>query len=182
MSHGISTVQSAKRILAIQIIVAEVYNTSVDDMKSRRRPERIAWPRQVAMHFCYLAGLGSYEEIGKHFGGRDHGTVMHAYRHVPDRVKGELQQIKRYLHCRSSINQSLGMILPTIELGNGVGTILPTILDWLGMAKSLISLDFPKLAKTLAPEEVKLLNAELGVLDNQVLAPLRSALGAISPC
>jgi chromosomal replication initiator protein len=41
------------------------------------RQRHIVWPRQVAMYLAREAGL-SYPQIGVHFGGRDHTTVMHS--------------------------------------------------------------------------------------------------------
>ena len=52
------------------------------DMLSRRRPANIAFPRQVAMYLSRTLTEHSLQEIGNAFGGRDHGTVIHACKTV----------------------------------------------------------------------------------------------------
>jgi chromosomal replication initiator protein len=56
-------------------------------MTSRRRPENIAFPRQVAMFLSRQMTDSSFSAIGEAFGGRDHGTVLHACRLVKDRME-----------------------------------------------------------------------------------------------
>jgi chromosomal replication initiator protein len=74
-------------IKSIQKIVAEHFDIRLEDMKSRRRPENIAFPRQIAMFLCRELTDLSLSAIGEDFGGRDHGTVLHAYRLVKDRME-----------------------------------------------------------------------------------------------
>jgi chromosomal replication initiator protein len=62
----------------IQRAVAEHYDIRLADMIGRRRPASIAFPRQVAMFLSRSLTKGSLMEIGEAFGGRDHGTVIHA--------------------------------------------------------------------------------------------------------
>ena len=66
----------------IQKTVAEYYDIRVADMTSKRRPQNIAFPRQVAMYLSREMLKASYAEIGEAFGGRDHGTVMHACKQI----------------------------------------------------------------------------------------------------
>ena len=71
---------------AILSTVAEHYDLRVVDLTGRRRPARIALARQVAMYLSrQLTGL-SLKEIGEDFGGRDHGTVLHANRAISRRM------------------------------------------------------------------------------------------------
>jgi chromosomal replication initiator protein len=74
---------------AIQKAVAEHFDVRLADMTSRRRPASIAFPRQVAMYLSRSLTKGSLMEIGEAFGGRDHGTVIHACRKVGDRIGTE---------------------------------------------------------------------------------------------
>jgi chromosomal replication initiator protein len=69
----------------IQRRVAEHYDIRVADMTSKRRPQNIAFPRQVAMFLARELTKSSLSEIGEAFGGRDHGTVIHAHRLVKER-------------------------------------------------------------------------------------------------
>src|SRR5437016_8398817 len=71
----------------IQRRVAEHFDVRVADMTSKRRPASIAFPRQVAMYLARELTKASLNEIGDAFGGRDHGTVLHACKLVKRRMK-----------------------------------------------------------------------------------------------
>ncbi len=66
----------------IQRAVAETFDLRLADMISRRRPASIAFPRQIAMYLSRSLTHNSLVEIGENFGGRDHGTVIHACKKV----------------------------------------------------------------------------------------------------
>jgi len=66
----------------IQRAVAETFDVRMADMISRRRPASIAFPRQIAMYLSRSMTHNSLMEIGESFGGRDHGTVIHACKKV----------------------------------------------------------------------------------------------------
>ena len=70
----------------IQKTVAEYYKVKVADLLSKRRSRSIARPRQMAMALSKDLTNHSLPEIGDHFGGRDHTTVIHACRKVKDLV------------------------------------------------------------------------------------------------
>jgi chromosomal replication initiator protein len=84
--------EEARRSVTIDQIqkrVAEHFDVRLADMTSKRRPANIAFPRQIAMYLARELTKGSLSEIGDAFGGRDHGTVLHAHRLVRDRMKKE---------------------------------------------------------------------------------------------
>jgi chromosomal replication initiator protein len=66
------------RIEDIQHTVARQYNVSRADLLSSRRTMNVVRPRHVAMYLAKILTLRSLPEIGRHFGGRDHTTVLHA--------------------------------------------------------------------------------------------------------
>ncbi len=73
--------EQAQNILTIETIqkrVADHYQIRHSDMTSKRRPNNIAIPRQIAMYLTRTLTKHSLQEIGDAFGGRDHGTVIHA--------------------------------------------------------------------------------------------------------
>ncbi len=74
---------------AIQRAVADHFDLRLADMTGRRRPASIAFPRQVAMYLSRTLTKGSLMEIGEAFGGRDHGTVIHACKKITGRIKEE---------------------------------------------------------------------------------------------
>ena len=83
----------------IQKKVAEHFDIRLADMTSKRRPENIAFPRQIAMYLARQMTESSLNTIGEAFGGRDHGTVLHACRLVKDRmtVDSNVRQVVCYL-------------------------------------------------------------------------------------
>jgi chromosomal replication initiator protein len=78
--------RKAVTIEQIQRRVAEHFDVRVADMTSKRRPANIAFPRQVAMYLARELTKSSLVEIGEAFGGRDHGTVLHAHRQVRQKI------------------------------------------------------------------------------------------------
>jgi len=94
--------EEGRTVISIETIqkrVAETYDIRMSDMISKRRPENIAFPRQVAMYLSRQLTTASLSAIGDAFGGRDHGTVMHACRLVKGRmdVDPEVRQKVLYL-------------------------------------------------------------------------------------
>jgi chromosomal replication initiator protein len=81
--------EEARRAITIEQIqkrVAEHFDVRIADMTSKRRPANIAFPRQIAMYLARELTKTSLSEIGEAFGGRDHGTVLHAHRLVKEKM------------------------------------------------------------------------------------------------
>ncbi len=98
--------EQAQNLLTIETIqkkVADHYQIRHSDMTSKRRPANIAIPRQIAMYLTRQLTKHSLQEIGDAFGGRDHGTVIHACKAVENMVeqdssmKGTLDYLKTQL-------------------------------------------------------------------------------------
>jgi chromosomal replication initiator protein len=62
----------------IQQLVCERFSVDLDELTGDRRSQNIVYPRQVAMYLSRELTDSSLPKIGKHFGGRDHTTVIHA--------------------------------------------------------------------------------------------------------
>ena len=90
--HGITIEQIQRR-------VAEHFDVRLADMTSKRRPANIAFPRQVAMYLARELTKASLNEIGDAFGGRDHGTVLHA-----------CKLVKKRMHEQDNIRQTITFI------------------------------------------------------------------------
>nr|WP_028378400.1 chromosomal replication initiator protein DnaA [Legionella pneumophila] len=73
----------------IQKTVAEYYKVKVADLLSKRRSRSIARPRQMAMALSKELTNHSLPEIGDHFGGKDHTTVIHACRKVKELIQDD---------------------------------------------------------------------------------------------
>ena len=78
-------------ILRVQKVVADYYQISVDDMKSKKKSALIVGARQIAMYLSREILNESFERIGLEFGGRDHSTVMYAYDKIKEEVKEKLE-------------------------------------------------------------------------------------------
>ncbi len=66
----------------IQRTVAEYCNIKLSEMLSGKRTRAVARPRQLAMALAKELTNHSLPEIGDHFGGRDHTTVLYACRRI----------------------------------------------------------------------------------------------------
>ena len=71
----------------IQDVVSNYFKIDKRDMVSSKKSNDIAYPRQIAMYLCRTVGQMSFPRIGNDFGGRDHTTVMHAYKKIEKELK-----------------------------------------------------------------------------------------------
>lgn len=71
----------------IQKVVADHYNISLSDIKSKKRNKKFVIPRQIAIYIARQITEFSFPELGNEFGGRDHTTAMHSYEKVVDQLK-----------------------------------------------------------------------------------------------
>lgn len=83
--------QNALTTEDIQKRVADHFQIRHSDMTSKRRPNNIAIPRQIAMYLTRTLTKHSLQEIGDAFGGRDHGTVIHACKAVDNMMEQDGQ-------------------------------------------------------------------------------------------
>ncbi|MEK7238006.1 MAG: chromosomal replication initiator protein DnaA [Nitrospirota bacterium] len=74
-------------IESIQKTVCDYFGIKIQDIKAKKRTRDIALPRQIAMSLSKILTETSLAEIGKHFGGKDHSTVIHACKQVEERRK-----------------------------------------------------------------------------------------------
>lgn len=92
--------QETRQQITIELIqrrVAENFDLRMNDMTSKRRPNNIAIPRMVAMYLARKKTGKSLQEIGECFGGRDHGTVLHACRTIEARMEKDAH-LKQQVH------------------------------------------------------------------------------------
>ena len=99
--------EEARNLITIEQIqrrVAEHFDVRLADMTSKRRPANIAFPRQVAMYLARELTKASLNEIGDAFGGRDHGTVLHA-----------CKLVKKRMHEQDSVRQTISFIDSSLQ-------------------------------------------------------------------
>jgi len=76
----------------IQRVVAEHYDLKVEDLKTKKRTRKVAFPRQIAMYLCReLVNGASLPKIGEAFGGRDHTTILHGCEKISAEIENDLE-------------------------------------------------------------------------------------------
>jgi chromosomal replication initiator protein len=73
----------------IQEVVCERFSLSLEELCSHRRSQNIVYPRQVAMYLSRELTDSSLPKIGKHFGDRDHTTVLHANSKIQNMIRAD---------------------------------------------------------------------------------------------
>jgi hypothetical protein len=95
-------IMNKNKIDQVMQIVANYYNIKVEELKSKKRKNEIAFPRQVAMYICRNILDESLAKIGIEFGGKDHTTVMHSVNKISNLIK---EDNKFELEINKLINQ-----------------------------------------------------------------------------
>lgn len=82
-------IESSKELTIedIQKKVSKFFDIKVTDLKSNKRIKTFVVPRQIAMYLCRKLTTSSYPEIGEHFGGKDHSTVIHAIKKIEEKIQ-----------------------------------------------------------------------------------------------
>ena len=87
----------------VQEVTCEVFDVTRDELLSAARRSHVAWARQVAMYLARRHTDATLPAIGKHFGGRNHTTVMYACRKAGERLAADpsaqalVQELERRL-------------------------------------------------------------------------------------
>jgi chromosomal replication initiator protein len=97
------------RLADIERVVCNLFGVDADDLRSSSRTRSVCEPRMLAMYLARRHTRSAYSEIGRHFGGRNHATVIAAER----KVTGWLQQGTSVRVA--SRTWQLGDILETLE-------------------------------------------------------------------
>lgn len=87
----------------IQLAACKQFGITPEELLSSSRAARIAWPRQVAMYLARELTAESLPAIGRHFGGRDHTTVLHACRRTNERISTDATS-------RASVHKLLSLL------------------------------------------------------------------------
>ncbi|MGI5878240.1 MAG: chromosomal replication initiator protein DnaA [Christensenellales bacterium] len=82
--------------LTIMTMVCERFGLTMDELKSQRRNRDISYPRQIAMYLIREMTDLSLSSIGDSFGGKDHTTVLHAWRSISKEM-GENHELRSML-------------------------------------------------------------------------------------
>jgi chromosomal replication initiator protein len=97
------------RLADIERVICNLFGIRPKDLQSESRVRTISQPRMLAMFLARKHTPSAYAEIGQHFGGRNHSTVMSAERKVQQWLEHS-ETIKV-----ASQTWSIGEILQTLE-------------------------------------------------------------------
>ena len=97
------------RLADIERVICNLFGVKPKDLQSESRVHTVSQPRMLAMFLARKHTQSAYTEIGQHFGGRNHSTVMSAER-----------KVQQWLDENSTIQVAsqtwtIGEILSTIE-------------------------------------------------------------------
>ncbi len=87
---GVAHVQAPAKEPQINRILqaaAQHHQLSLDDLLSKRRTQKIARARQIAMYLAREETSASLPQIGEAFGGRNHSTVLYGYKKIAEAIK-----------------------------------------------------------------------------------------------
>ena len=88
----------------IQKLVSDHFKMPVELLKSKTRKRHIVQARQITMYFAKNMTRSSFANIGKHFGGRDHSTVIHACQTVLDLMQTDNKFKSKVIELEKLIN------------------------------------------------------------------------------
>lgn len=87
----------------IQKIVGKHYKLKEGVIRGKKRIRVIALPRQIAMYLCRELTDASFPDIGSRFGGKDHTTVMYAWKKISEQkdkdesLRSELEELVKLI-------------------------------------------------------------------------------------
>ena len=102
---GVDEIFGATNINTILRIVAKHFNMPVNDIVSARRTANVVMPRHIAMYLAKTMTPRSFPEVGRRMGGRDHTTVLHAFK-----------KIERLIQERPSLAEEVNAIKHAIRM------------------------------------------------------------------
>ena len=102
--YFVKSIISKNKVEQVQQLIANNYNISVEDLKSKKRVASIAVPRQIGMYICRIFLEESLPKIGMEFGGKDHTTVMHS-----------VDKIKKEIKINNDLEQQINKIISQIK-------------------------------------------------------------------
>ena len=103
--YFVKTIVAQNKIDQVIQLVGDHYNITVEDLKSKKRTNKIAIPRMIAMYICRIYLNENLVKIGLEFGGKNHTTVMHA-----------VDKIKKEIVSKEDLNTEIQKIVDKIRM------------------------------------------------------------------
>jgi len=95
LKHLISEDNKEITIEEIKKVISTYFNLTIEEINSKKKPQRISFPRQIAMYLSRKHTEHSLPKIGDGFGGRDHSTVLHAYNKIEGLLETDIDLQKK---------------------------------------------------------------------------------------
>jgi len=95
LKHLISEDNKEITIEEIKKVISTYFNLTIEEINSKKKPQRISFPRQIAMYLSRKHTEHSLPKIGDGFGGRDHSTVLHAYNKIEKMLETDIDLQKK---------------------------------------------------------------------------------------
>ncbi len=102
-SRGSAQIRDSK-IKAIQQHVARKFGMHVEELNKRSTTRAVTLPRQLAMYLAKQLTDASLVEIGSHFGGKHHSTVMYSI--------AKIHQLRR---TDPAVDLAINMLLKALD-------------------------------------------------------------------
>ena len=77
------------RLADVENAVCNLFGLPADELRSSKRQRTVSEPRMLAMYLARRLTQAAYTEIGAHFGGRNHSTVMSAEKKISGLMKSK---------------------------------------------------------------------------------------------
>ncbi len=91
----------------IENLVASYYGIAIADLTGKSRSRPLVHARQVAMYLCREMTDETLISVGRHFGGRDHSTVLHSCRKIESLIRMKREIFQEVTELTNMINKSI---------------------------------------------------------------------------
>ncbi|HEY2828254.1 MAG TPA: DnaA/Hda family protein, partial [Pirellulales bacterium] len=91
LSQRRTHMQAGATLKQVSALVAKYYGLTPSALSSPSRRQQVVLARAMAIYLGRSLCGASLKTLGKHFGGRDHSTVLHNYRQILNRLAGDPQ-------------------------------------------------------------------------------------------
>lgn len=87
--------------------VSAYYSIAIADLTGKSRSRPLVQARQIAMYLCREMTDETLVSIGRHFGGRDHTTVLHSCRKIESLIRMKRDVFQEVTELTNMINRSM---------------------------------------------------------------------------
>ena len=97
-----------RSVREIQLVTCQAFDVSLEELLSASRSARVARARQVAMYLARELTDASLPTLGRQFGGRNHTTVLHAWKRAEKIIGRDLETQGAVARLRQELTRPEG--------------------------------------------------------------------------